>query len=192
MRAVRTVRVVGGVGRFGSVFSQVMNDGAGRGESVEVAIEAEAGEFGHAELLAEDAVRVIVLEGPVVDAAFYSAGAIEKGVLRGFEKLCEAREKRFAEGSGLPIRISTIELIELGAGGGSIAHLDAIGLLKVGPESAGSEPGPAAYGLGGAKPRVTEEKRRKAPPGGLPGRRLDFRNGDGYPFISVQAWVHSE
>jgi N-methylhydantoinase A len=67
-----------------------------------------------------------------------------------------ARQKRFAAGSGLPIRISTIELIEIGAGGGSIAHLDAIGLLKVGPESAGSEPGPAAYGLGGAKPTVTD------------------------------------
>ncbi|MFN4089361.1 MAG: hydantoinase/oxoprolinase family protein [Alphaproteobacteria bacterium] len=67
-----------------------------------------------------------------------------------------ARQKRFAEGSGLPIRISTIELIEIGAGGGSIAHLDAIGLLKVGPESAGSEPGPAAYGLGGRLPTVTD------------------------------------
>ena len=67
-----------------------------------------------------------------------------------------ARQKRFVEGSGLPIRISTIELIEIGAGGGSIAHLDEVGLLKVGPESAGSEPGPAAYGLGGDKPTVTD------------------------------------
>jgi N-methylhydantoinase A len=67
-----------------------------------------------------------------------------------------ARQKRFVEGSGLPIRISTIELIEIGAGGGSIARLDAIGLLKVGPESAGSEPGPAAYGRGGRAPTVTD------------------------------------
>ncbi len=67
-----------------------------------------------------------------------------------------ARQKRFVEGSGLPIRISTIELIEIGAGGGSIAHLDAVGLLKVGPESAGSEPGPAGYGLGGKRPTVTD------------------------------------
>ena len=59
-----------------------------------------------------------------------------------------ARQRRFAEGSGLPIRISTVELIEIGAGGGSIAHLDALGLLKVGPESAGSDLGPASYGLG--------------------------------------------
>jgi N-methylhydantoinase A len=67
-----------------------------------------------------------------------------------------ARQKRFLEGSGLPIRISTIELIEIGAGGGSIAHVDELGLLKVGPRSAGSEPGPAAYGLGGTEPTVTD------------------------------------
>jgi N-methylhydantoinase A len=67
-----------------------------------------------------------------------------------------ARQKRFLEGSGLPIRISTIELIEIGAGGGSIAHVDEIGLLKVGPHSAGSHPGPAAYGLGGREPTVTD------------------------------------
>ena len=67
-----------------------------------------------------------------------------------------ARQKRFLEGSGLPIRISTIELIEIGAGGGSIAHVDGLGLLKVGPRSAGSEPGPAAYGLGGTDATVTD------------------------------------
>jgi N-methylhydantoinase A len=67
-----------------------------------------------------------------------------------------ARQKRFLEGSGLPIRISTIELIEIGAGGGSIAHVDELGLLKVGPQSAGSEPGPAAYGRGGAEVTVTD------------------------------------
>ena len=67
-----------------------------------------------------------------------------------------ARERRFSEGSGLPVRISTLELIEIGAGGGSIARLDDIGLLKVGPESAGSEPGPASYGRGGKAPTVTD------------------------------------
>lgn len=67
-----------------------------------------------------------------------------------------ARQKRFLEGSGLPIRISTVELIEIGAGGGSIARRDEIGLLKVGPDSAGSEPGPAAYGLGGTNATVTD------------------------------------
>src|SRR5947199_9397992 len=67
-----------------------------------------------------------------------------------------ARQKRFIEGSGLPIRIPTIELIEVGPGGGSIAHVDEIGLLKVGPRSAGSQPGPACYGLGGTEPTVTD------------------------------------
>jgi N-methylhydantoinase A len=67
-----------------------------------------------------------------------------------------ARQRRFIEGSGLPIRISTIELIEIGAGGGSIATVDEIGLLKVGPRSAGSHPGPAAYGLGGVEATVTD------------------------------------
>ncbi len=74
-------------------------------------------------------------------------------VAYGFEA---ARQKRFTEGSGLPIRISTIELIEIGAGGGSIAHTDEIGLLKVGPQSAGSEPGPACFARGGAEPTVTD------------------------------------
>ena len=67
-----------------------------------------------------------------------------------------AREKRFAEGSGLPVKTSVIELIEIGAGGGSIAQLDELGLLKVGPHSAGSQPGPASYGLGGKMPTVTD------------------------------------
>ncbi|PWU17197.1 MAG: hydantoinase [Candidatus Rokuibacteriota bacterium] len=67
-----------------------------------------------------------------------------------------ARQKRFIEGSGFPIRISTIELIEIGAGGGSIARVDEIGLLKVGPQSAGSQPGPASYGLGGTEATVTD------------------------------------
>nr|WP_066642664.1 hydantoinase/oxoprolinase family protein [Bordetella sp. H567] len=71
----------------------------------------------------------------------------------GFEA---ARRKRFAEGSGLPIRITTIDLIEIGAGGGSIANQDALGLLKVGPHSAGSEPGPVCYGRGGDQPTVTD------------------------------------
>ncbi len=67
-----------------------------------------------------------------------------------------AREKRFIDGSGLPIKISTIELIEIGAGGGSIAHLDQLGLLNVGPKSAGSVPGPACYERGGRRPTVTD------------------------------------
>ena len=67
-----------------------------------------------------------------------------------------SRAKRFAEGSGLPINISTIELIEIGAGGGSIADIDTLGLLKVGPRSAGAAPGPACYGRGGVEATVTD------------------------------------
>lgn len=67
-----------------------------------------------------------------------------------------ARVHRFKRGSGLPIRVPTIELIEIGAGGGSIARVDELGLLKVGPESASSDPGPACYGLGGKRPTVTD------------------------------------
>ena len=66
------------------------------------------------------------------------------------------RERRFIPGSGLPLKISALELIEIGAGGGSIARVDALGLLKVGPASAGSEPGPACYGRGGREPTVTD------------------------------------
>src|SRR5688572_15087837 len=67
-----------------------------------------------------------------------------------------SRAKRFADGSGLPVNISTIELIEIGAGGGSIAAIDALDLLKVGPRSAGAEPGPACYGRGGQHATVTD------------------------------------
>lgn len=67
-----------------------------------------------------------------------------------------ARVQRFKKGSGIPVRAPVVEMIEIGAGGGSIAHLDEVGLLKVGPESASSDPGPACYGLGGTKPTVTD------------------------------------
>ncbi len=66
------------------------------------------------------------------------------------------RSYRFKKGSGLPVRIPVIEMVEIGAGGGSIAHVDRLGRLLVGPESAGSEPGPAAYGRGGKQPTVTD------------------------------------
>ena len=71
----------------------------------------------------------------------------------GFEA---ARQKRFLRGSGLPMKIATVELIEIGAGGGSIARPSALGTLHVGPESAGAQPGPACYGRGGAQPTVTD------------------------------------
>jgi N-methylhydantoinase A len=66
------------------------------------------------------------------------------------------RVYRFKKGSGLPVRIPVIEMVEIGAGGGSIARVDKLNRIQVGPESAGSEPGPAAYGLGGERPAVTD------------------------------------
>lgn len=67
-----------------------------------------------------------------------------------------AHVHRFKRGSGLPLMVPMIELIEIGAGGGSIAHLNNLGLPTVGPESAGSTPGPSAYGRGGTEPTVTD------------------------------------
>src|SRR5215831_2800696 len=67
-----------------------------------------------------------------------------------------ARVYRFAPESGLPLRVPVIDLIEIGAGGGSIARVDRFGLPKVGPESAAAEPGPACYGRGGERPTVTD------------------------------------
>ena len=66
------------------------------------------------------------------------------------------RKYRFTKGSGLPLRIPVIEMVEIGAGGGSIAHLDRLGRIGVGPESAGAEPGPACYGRGGTRATVTD------------------------------------
>jgi N-methylhydantoinase A len=67
-----------------------------------------------------------------------------------------AREYRFLKGSGFPLRIPVIDMVEIGAGGGSIASIDAIGRISVGPESAGANPGPAAYDRGGTRPTVTD------------------------------------
>ena len=66
------------------------------------------------------------------------------------------RVYRFRKGSGLPVRIPVIDMIEIGAGGGSIARIDSLGLLKVGPDSSGADPGPVCYGLGGTEPTVTD------------------------------------
>ena len=67
-----------------------------------------------------------------------------------------ARVYRFRRDSGLPLRIPVIEMVEIGAGGGSIAGVDALGRISVGPESAGSDPGPACYGRGGSRATVTD------------------------------------
>jgi N-methylhydantoinase A len=66
------------------------------------------------------------------------------------------RQSRFMKGSGFPVRIPVIEMVEIGAGGGSIARVDDLKRIMVGPDSAGSEPGPASYGRGGTRPAVTD------------------------------------
>jgi N-methylhydantoinase A len=67
-----------------------------------------------------------------------------------------ARTYRFKKGSGMPISIPVIDMVEIGAGGGSLAHVDSMRQIRVGPESAGSEPGPACFGRGGQTPAVTD------------------------------------
>ena len=67
-----------------------------------------------------------------------------------------ARTYRFKKGSGMPISIPVIDMVEIGAGGGSLAHVDTLRQIRVGPLSAGSEPGPACYGRGGKNPAVTD------------------------------------
>lgn len=79
--------------------------------------------------------------------------AFQPKTARSFEV---ARTYRFAKGSGMPISIPVIEMIEIGAGGGSIAWVDAMGRIQTGPESAASEPGPACYQRGGARPAITD------------------------------------
>ena len=66
------------------------------------------------------------------------------------------RVHRHKPGSGTPVRVPSVHMLEIGAGGGSIASIDGLGLLKVGPQSAGAQPGPACYGFGGVEPTVTD------------------------------------
>ncbi|AJY45267.1 hydantoinase/oxoprolinase family protein [Martelella endophytica] len=88
-----------------------------------------------------------------------------------------ARAWRDIKGSGLPVRIPTTELVEIGAGGGSIARRDSLGRLAVGPQSAGAAPGPACYGLGGEDPTITDANvvLGKLSPEGFAGGRLALR-----------------
>ncbi|WP_273692164.1 hydantoinase B/oxoprolinase family protein [Ketogulonicigenium vulgare] len=81
---------------------------------------------------------------------------IENGMAHIASYLEAGRVRRFKNGSGLPIKSPVVDMIEIGAGGGSIAAIDAVGLLQVGPHSAGAAPGPACYGQGGDKPTVTD------------------------------------
>ena len=98
-----------------------------------------------------DRVLAFDMGGTTAKLALVDDG--EPLVAWGFEA---ARTKRFLRGSGLPIQIATVELIEIGAGGGSIARRSDLGTLHVGPESAGAQPGPVCYARGGREPTVTD------------------------------------
>lgn len=120
----------------------------------------------------------LVESGPAGGAILASATAVEQGMdqVLSFDmggttaKICLIdkgepqhsrafevdRSYRFKKGSGLPVRIPVVEMVEIGAGGGSIARVDALARVQVGPESASSEPGPACYGLGGEHATVTD------------------------------------
>ena len=100
---------------------------------------------GHDDLLAFD------MGGTTAKACLIEAGRAQIAPF-----LEAGREHRFKKGSGLPIKAPTVDMIEIGAGGGSIASIDEVGLLRVGPRSAGAAPGPACYGLGGQEPTVTD------------------------------------
>jgi N-methylhydantoinase A len=81
---------------------------------------------------------------------------IRDGALPLTDELEVARSKRFTKSSGFPVATPAVNMIEIGAGGGSIAAVSAVGIVQVGPESAGSVPGPASYALGGTRPAVTD------------------------------------
>ena len=81
---------------------------------------------------------------------------IEKRVPKTARTFEVARTWRFKKGSGMPVSIPVIEMVEIGAGGGSLGWVDEMNQIRVGPESAGSEPGPACYGRGGENPAVTD------------------------------------
>jgi len=98
-----------------------------------------------------------------------------------------ARTYRFKKGSGMPISIPVIDMVEIGAGGGSLAQVDALSQIRVGPESAGSEPGPACYGRGGTAPAVTDADLLlgKLDPAAFAGGTIPL-----YPDRSEQALTH--
>lgn len=81
---------------------------------------------------------------------------IENGAAQTSRSFEVARVYRFKKGSGLPLRVPVVELVEIGAGGGSIARVDLLGRIAVGPDSAAADPGPACYGRGGSLPTVTD------------------------------------
>ena len=110
-----------------------------------VATGAFARNGGHAEVIAFD------MGGTTAKACLITGG--EPSITTNYEV---GRADRLLKGSGLPVKLPVVDMIEIGAGGGSIARVDELGLLEIGPESAGADPGPACYGRGGTKPTVTD------------------------------------
>lgn len=106
---------------------------------------------GIAEACGLDKVLAFDLGGTTAKICLIDGGEPERS--RRFEV---GRVYRNVKGSGLPLRIPVIELVEIGAGGGSIGRVDAMSRITVGPDSAGSEPGPASYGRGGMQATVTD------------------------------------
>ena len=101
--------------------------------------------------LGEDRLLCFDMGGTTAKSCLISNG--EPELTNTFEV---ARIYRFKKGSGFPVSVPSVDLVEIGAGGGSLARLDDLGLLKVGPESAGADPGPACYGRGGERAAVTD------------------------------------
>ena len=118
----------------------------------------ESGPAGGAILAGKVALECGVREALSLDMGGTTAKIclIENGVPERSRRFEVARMYRDLKGSGLPVRIPVIEMVEIGAGGGSIAQVDEMGRIKVGPESAGSEPGPVCYGRGGTRATVTD------------------------------------
>lgn len=104
-----------------------------------------------AKRLGEDRLLCFDMGGTTAKACLIEHG--EPNLTNTFEV---ARVYRFKKGSGFPVSVPSVDLVEIGAGGGSLSRTDHFGLLKVGPESAGAEPGPASYGRGGVEPAVTD------------------------------------
>lgn len=104
-----------------------------------------------AKRLGEDRLLCFDMGGTTAKACLVEHG--EPDLTTTFEV---ARMYRFKKGSGFPVSVPSVDLVEIGAGGGSLARTDQFGLLKVGPESSGAEPGPASYGRGGTEPAVTD------------------------------------
>ena len=101
--------------------------------------------------LGEERLLCFDMGGTTAKSCLISGG--EPEITNTFEV---ARIYRFKKGSGFPVSVPSVDLVEIGAGGGSLARIDELGLLKVGPESSGADPGPACYGRGGTRAAVTD------------------------------------